>query len=258
MRNQPPQHTRNVLKGVLSGIEKDDLVLLWNSGIYGWLDATTLVHAMHLIRGSHPNVKLVLLGVGNISGEGKGIPERFLHAKAREALAAGKQLGVLDKNVFFVFDRVPAEDVANYLLEADIGVATYPDSLETRLCIGTRLFDFVWAELPIVTSSSPLLEEFVSRNRIGLTVSCGDPNELAAAIEKLADDRQLYANCKANLRILRKAMTWEVLTEPLVEYCQNLQHYPRPRKGRRWRYLTGQLAFVFYTALIKAYTRSER
>ena len=193
----------------------------------------------------------MLLGVGDISMAGRGIPERYRHAKAREAFAAAKECGVLDRNVFFVFDRVPADDVQNFLLEADVGVATYPDSLETRLTIGTRMFDFVWAELPILTSSSPLLEEFVTRNGIGLTAKCGNLVGLAEAIRRLASDGELRRACKENLRNLRSTMTWDVLTEPLVEYCRNFRQYPRPRKAARWSYLAGQLGFVFCTALIK-------
>ena len=49
MRNEVPQHRRRVLKGVLPGIGNNDFVLLWNSGIYGWLDATTLVRAMRIV-----------------------------------------------------------------------------------------------------------------------------------------------------------------------------------------------------------------
>jgi glycosyltransferase involved in cell wall biosynthesis len=252
VRDEPPQRSRHALKGVMDGIHSDDFVLLWNGGSHGWTDPTTLVHAMHLLRDSHPRIKLVLLGLNNISDTPHSAPECYRHARAVQALAAAKDLCVLGRNVFPIFERAPANDVQNFLLDADAGVATYPDSLETRLTLGTRLYDFVWAQLPVITSRSHLLEELVMRNAIGLTARCGDAEDLASNIRRLADDSACYASCKQNLARLRHTLTWAKVTEPLTEYCRNFRKCPRPRRGSKSHYLAGQFAFLYLTFFFKA------
>ena len=58
-----PVHTRQVLKGVIKGIEKDDFVIIWGGGIYNWFDPLTLVKAMEKIQGIRKDIKLYFMGV---------------------------------------------------------------------------------------------------------------------------------------------------------------------------------------------------
>jgi hypothetical protein len=150
--SQPPKHTKRVIKGVIPGIGENDTVLLWNSAIPGWLDPATLIYAMEKLWRKRKDIKLLFFGLGDISAERVKGPHKHFWARAREAVALSQELGLIGKNIIFMFDRVPYHDVQNFLQEADIGVSTYPNSLETRLCLGSRLLDFVWARIPLVTS----------------------------------------------------------------------------------------------------------
>jgi hypothetical protein len=46
----PPTHTRQVLRGVMPGIEQGDDVILWGGGVYNWLDPLTLIEAVDRLR----------------------------------------------------------------------------------------------------------------------------------------------------------------------------------------------------------------
>jgi len=61
---EPPKHTKQVIKGVIPGIKANDTVLLWNSGIWGWLDPITLIYAMEKLWHKRPDIKLNLLRQG--------------------------------------------------------------------------------------------------------------------------------------------------------------------------------------------------
>ncbi len=63
--DQPPEHTRDVLKGVVPGIGRDDKVILWGGGVYNWFDPLTLIRAVDKLRARMPNVRLFFLGLGH-------------------------------------------------------------------------------------------------------------------------------------------------------------------------------------------------
>jgi glycosyltransferase involved in cell wall biosynthesis len=214
---------------------------------------------MHRLKSTRPKIKLVFLGLGNIEYRGGRQQDRCFLSRAREAVSLSKQLGVYGNNVIFLFDRVPPDDVQNFLLEADVGVSTYPDSLETRLCIGSRLLDFVWAGVPLLASSAPLTDELISNNKVGLTVKCGDTEVLARAIVRLADDENLRSECKANMRRLAESLTWEKLLQPLRDYCDNYGHFQRlPHRDRTLSYYFGMWSFFFYSARVRAWEMCNR
>ena len=55
--------------------------------------------------------------------------------------------------VHFNPDWVPYEERGAWLLEADLGVCAHPAHLETRFAYRTRIADYLWAGLPVVTSA---------------------------------------------------------------------------------------------------------
>ncbi|GAI05526.1 unnamed protein product, partial [marine sediment metagenome] len=63
LSDNKPIHTRQVLKGEVNGIKKDDFVILWGGGIYNWFDPLTLIKAMAEIGKIRDDVKLFFMGV---------------------------------------------------------------------------------------------------------------------------------------------------------------------------------------------------
>ncbi len=61
--DEPPRHTRPVLRGVVPGIGDDDKVILWGGGIYNWFDPLTLLRAVDKLRRRMPEVRLYFLGL---------------------------------------------------------------------------------------------------------------------------------------------------------------------------------------------------
>jgi hypothetical protein len=70
---------------------------------------------------------------------------------ADQTIALAEQLGVANRLVFFN-DWVAYEDRENFLLEADLGLNIHRDNLETRFSFRTRMMDYFWAGLPIITT----------------------------------------------------------------------------------------------------------
>jgi hypothetical protein len=121
-------------------------------------------------------------------------------------------------------DWVPYAERARYLLEADIGVSTHREHLETRYAFRTRMLDYIWAGLPIVCTRGDFFADLVDERHLGLTVPPRDAAALAAALEALLDDEALREGCRAGLAALRPQLEWRQVVAPLRAYCRRPRH----------------------------------
>jgi len=213
-RELPDWSAPRVLRGVHPGFREEDTILIWNGGIIQWYDPGTLLEALRRL--GREDIKLLFLGASypGIGDLGKG--PRFQDAKA---IAAAN--GQLNRTVFFEEGWVSHDDAARYVMEADIGVCTYWDNLETRYAHRTRFLDLIWAERPFICTHGDILAEEVERRGWGIVVPQQDPEALARAIAKLADDKAFWQQCRRNLAAARAELQWEVTQRPLIEFCRD-------------------------------------
>jgi hypothetical protein len=133
-------------------------------------------------------------------------------------VALAQELGLLDTRVFFN-DWVPYAERWRYLVEADIGLSTHRDHLETRLSFRTRMLDYLWAGLPIVCTDGDHFASLVTDHELGLVVHPGDIDRLASAIERLVDDEDLRERCRVRLLELAHEYRWRRVVAPLAHFC---------------------------------------
>ncbi len=234
VRPGEPQAARRVLKGVHPGIKQDDKVLIWNGAPTDWYDLETLIRAVHQLSWERDDIKLFFMGTELPSYPQPGKLKGTGAVGVRNALRLCEELDLLDRFVFFNVDWVSYDDTASYLLEADIGVCTYFEGLETNYSFRTRFLDLFWAECPIVCTEGDVLAGLVSSRRLGITVPPRDTQALAQAIRRLVDDEALVQACKQNLREVREEFRWEKVLEPLVEFCRTPAPARSGRQERRW------------------------
>ncbi len=218
--DQPAQHRRAVLKGVVPGIAEDDKIILWGGGIYNWFDPLTLLRAVDKLRLRVPEVRLCFLGVKHPNPH---VGEMRMAVEARDLAA---QLGLTDTHVFFNEDWVPYEDRQNYLLEADIGVSTHLDHVETAFSFRTRILDYFWAGLPVVATAGDSLADLIERQHAGITVPPNDVDALEAALFRLLDDDDEREACGRASSELATQMRWSTVLRPLLEFCRAPRRAP--------------------------------
>jgi len=219
----PPRHERPVLKGVVPGIGEDDKVLLWSGGLYNWFDPQTLIRAVAELDARRGGVRLFFQGTRNPNPH---VPEMAIVAESRRL---AEELGVLGTSVFFNDSWVEFADRQNYLLEADIGVSTHHDHVETTFSFRTRILDYLWAGLPMVVTQGDHFAELVEREGLGRAVPAGDVGALADALEALLFDDDARAEAAASIARMREQYTWEAVLRPLVDFVRD----PRPAADRR-------------------------
>ncbi|NRD25425.1 glycosyltransferase [Frigoribacterium sp. VKM Ac-2836] len=215
MDSAPPQHVRKAIRGVVPGISEDDKVIIWGGGIYNWFDTMTLIRAVARLAETRPDVRLFFLGVAHPNPD---VPEMAIVAKTRQLAA---ELGVAGKNVFFNEQWVALDDRANYLLEADAGVSTHYDHIETTFSFRTRILDYMWANLPIVTTRGDSFGDLVGAEGMGVAVPERDVEALADALELVLYDAEAAAAARESVARVREDFTWEKALAPLVEFCRD-------------------------------------
>jgi glycosyltransferase involved in cell wall biosynthesis len=210
-----PVHSRKVLKGVTGNIKEDDFVIIWGGGIYNWFDPLSLIRAMKLVGDKREDIKLFFMGLRHPNPMVKEL------SLVNETIDLAKSSGVFEKNVFFNFGWVKYNERQNYLLESDVGIITHPIHIETRFSFRTRVLDYMWAGLPIISTEGDFFSELIEKEKIGLTVKEKDPEDIARAIIRLADDKELYENFVKNISVVSKKYSWEKVCAPLLKFCQN-------------------------------------
>lgn len=212
--NSPPQHTKQVMKGVAPGIGKEDFVLLWAGGIWQWLDPLTVIRATAEASKQNPRVKLVFMGAEDPNLNNRGM------SVAREARELAQNLGVLNKAVFFLESWVAYGERQNYLLEADIGVSAHPATVESRFAFRTRVLDYIWAGLPMILSTGDDFGDLVEREPLGVALAPSDVEGWSDAILRFAKDRVALQKAQQRVRELTPSLVWEKTAEPLLRYCE--------------------------------------
>lgn len=211
----PPVKRVPRIRGKVPGISEDDFLLLWGGGIYNWFDPLTPIRAIARLAPDHPRLKLFFLATRHPSPD---VPEMVM---AREAIALAEELGVLDRHVFFSQDWVPYDDRADWLLEADAGLSTHQDHLETRFSYRTRVLDYFWCGMPTLCTSGDSLADLIEARGLGLTVPPQDEDAICEALVKLMTDADGREAMRHRVAETAEELTWDRAAAPLVRFCEH-------------------------------------
>lgn len=207
-----PQHTRDVIKGVVPGIARDDRVILWGGGLYSWFDPKSLIRAVAQLATRRSDVRLFFLGTKHPGVDEMGI--------VRESFDLARELGVLDSTVFFNETWVEYDDRQNYLAEADAGVSTHMSHIETTFSFRTRILDYLWAGLPMVVTEGDSFAELIEAEGLGVVVPAQDVDALETALERVLYDHEFAATVRRSVERVRSEFEWERALAPLAEFVK--------------------------------------
>ncbi|MEV6441666.1 glycosyltransferase [Amycolatopsis sp. NPDC051716] len=218
---EPPVRTGPGLRSSL-GIGGTDHVVLWAGGVYSWFDPLTLVRAIEKLRRRRGDVRLVFLGMKHPNPE---VAEMDIGTRT---IRLADSLGLTGKHVYFNEQWVPYHERQNWLLDANCGVTTHYEHVETTFAFRTRVLDYLWAGLPIVTTDGDAFADLIRAERLGVVVPAEDDAALADALEKALYDEEFAAGCVERLAVVAQRFAWPEVLKPLVEFCRD----PRPAADR--------------------------
>ena len=212
--DEPPVQTRHGLRGAIPGIGDDDRIVIWGGGIYNWFDPLTLIRAIDRVRHDVPNVRLVFMGLRHPNPE---IPEMRMAVAAR---ALSDELGLTDRHVFFNEGWVAYDDRHNLLLDADVGVSTHHEHLETEFSFRTRVLDYFWCSLPVIATAGDSMADLIERGGAGIVVPPEDVDALVDALTSLLTDDDRRKGCGKGSELLAADLRWSTVVEPLLDFCR--------------------------------------
>jgi glycosyltransferase involved in cell wall biosynthesis len=206
--------TQPGIKGVVPGISSKDKVVLWGGGIYNWFDPLTLIRAVAMVAAKHKNVRLFFMGVAHPN------PDVAAFDMVPRARQLSDELGLTDKQVFFNEKWVPYAHRADFLADADLGVSTHFEHIETAFSFRTRILDYLWAGLPVVSTEGDAFADLVSDSGAGVVVPYQDVDALGSALEAMlfTDAGSRAAKVSA---MLAQSFRWATVAHPLVQFALN-------------------------------------
>jgi glycosyltransferase involved in cell wall biosynthesis len=179
-------------------------------GIYDWYEPVVAIEAVAQARARIPGLTLAFNRHPNasITPQGKAAEaERHVAAKGYSSFVTFEGWTPYDERAAF-FDRFAA------------AILTFPRTLETDLAMRTRILDYLWAGLPVITSPGRGTDEIITKHGAGTVVESDDPAAFADAIVELLSDRERLASMVAGASTFARENQWSKVAAPLLEFCR--------------------------------------
>ncbi|HEY0141398.1 MAG TPA: glycosyltransferase family 4 protein [Thermoanaerobaculia bacterium] len=179
-------------------------------GIYDWYDPLVAIDAVAIARERIPNLTLTFTRHPN--------PDITPQGKTAEAMQYVKKKG---HEAFIRFEPwAPYDRRAEFFERFTLALLTFRQSLETDLSMRTRIYDYLWCGLPIITSSAPGTDEVLKRYGAGSIVSIDAAHAFASELVAILRDRETYGGMVRGARSFVSDHQWPRTLEPLRTFCR--------------------------------------
>ena len=191
-----------------------DRIIVWGGGIHDWLDVDTPLTAMELLRDRAPHIKLLF-------ATAVSHPDHEVRPTAARALQVAQESGLLGSSVWFLDGWTPFDQRDRYLRGATAGLVCHLDHVETRFAFRTRVLDYLWAGLPIISSDGDEFADIIRMHDLGIVVPPGDPQALADAFVSIVARIDAGEAFSERIAAIRPNYHWDEVVKPLLQFCAN-------------------------------------
>ena len=112
---------------------------------------------------------------------------------------------------------VPAQQVVSYLRDASVGILPFRRYRNGDASLPNKLYDYLHAGLPLVTSDCTLMKELVEREGFGVAFKAEDVDACAEAIRIVLADESTFRRNIASRSKLMQEYTWEEQSKNLLD-----------------------------------------
>lgn len=182
-------------------------------GIYDWYDPILAIDAVAIARRSLPDISLTFSRHPN--------PGLTPQGKTAEAMESVSRRGYGD---FVRFEEwTPYEKRGSFFDRFRLALLTFPRSIETDLAMRTRVYDYLWGGLPVITCPAPGTDEILNRYQAGVVVANPSADAFATQIVLLlSNDAKCRRMTDGAVRFVAEHQ-WPQVLRPLREFCRNPQ-----------------------------------
>ncbi len=185
------------------GINKDDILLVFQGGgINIDKGGEELIEAIRITE----NVSLIIIGSGDV-------------------LPSLKKM-VYDLNLsgrIKFFPKMPWSEMMRYTKSADAGLCLEKDTnLNYRYSLPNKLFDYISAGIPVIATGLPEIKKVVGGYNCGIVIQEIKPEEISAAIKRLAGNRELLNTLKQNAIRASGTLNWEYESKKVINFYKEV------------------------------------
>jgi glycosyltransferase involved in cell wall biosynthesis len=94
--------------------------------------------------------------------------------------------------------------------------------LNQYLSLANKFFDYIHAEVPQIAMNYPEYRRINEEFKIAVLIDDLEPSTIAAAINLLQKDSQLYQKLKQNCLIAKEELNWQKEKEKLIQFYHEL------------------------------------
>ena len=189
------------------GIDKSNFVLLWFGGLYPWFDFTPLLNSVTELS-KNKNFKFVLVGGKNPYNNHPDFLKQYNYVKSKF-----DHKGLLNKSIFIV-DWVDFDERIKWYQGADLVISINQTGEENNYSWRTRVMDYVWGNLPMLTNGGDPLSDELLAKKAALFVG-KDEKEIVSVLKNIIKNNSEITYLKDNLARIREKYYWSNVTNIL-------------------------------------------
>jgi len=203
VRNIPEWNSPKFRSRLELGLPEDKkIVILQGAGINIQRGAEEVVEAMQWVEGA----LLLIIGGGDVWPE--------LHKRV-------DRFGLRDK--VQLIDKLPKEQLVAYTMVSDLGLSLDKNTnLNYYYSLPNKLFDYLFAGVPVLASRLPELEKIISTYVVGDFIENHEVKHIAAKLNELLHDPKLQ-QYKTNTRNVQQAYNWPLEKLRLIAVIQQAE-----------------------------------
>lgn len=207
IHDTPPKAAENPYKDL--GVNDDDFLVLWFGGLYPWFRVDEYLEAVKELA-HDKKLKFAIVGGKNPFNPNPAFSQQYEYALE----FAGKNK--LEASLLFV-DWVDFDKRIDWYKRADIVISINQPGEENTFAWRTRVMDYVWGELPILTNGGdPLSEDLLSQGA-AIRLEELSKDSMVKTISKLTKDKELIKKLGRNLSGVKEKYYWHNVMKPVSE-----------------------------------------
>ncbi|MEP7232392.1 MAG: glycosyltransferase [Ginsengibacter sp.] len=182
-------------------IVKEEEFILYQGAVNEGRSFETLIPAMQLV-----NATLVIVGDGNFYEQARNLVKE----------------NILDDKIIFK-GKIQPEILRDLTKEATIGITLFDDkALSNYYSLANRFFDYIQAGIPQLCVNYPAYEEINKEFEVALLIDDLSSANIARQLNKLLEDKSLYAHLQQNCLRARDVYNWQNEEKKLIEFYNKI------------------------------------
>lgn len=191
------------------GVKKSDFVVLWFGGLYPWFHVDELLGALKALA-KNKSIKFVFVG-----GKNPFNPNPDFYKQYDQAVSFADSQGLTNKSVFFV-DWVDFDKRVDWYAHADLVISLNQPGEENMYSWRTRVMDYVWGELAILTNGGDPLSEDLIKAQAAIRLPELSAEAITAAVTSAYENPSALASIKKAVKSLKPSYYWPSVTKLLA------------------------------------------